>query len=66
MVPDKARYETANLICRNFSSLHICVVTMRSDTFLGYQDYFINPLTPELNPSAQRCRMRVFTGDFAS
>jgi hypothetical protein len=26
----------------------------------------INPLTPELNPSAQRCLTRYFTGDFAS
>jgi hypothetical protein len=26
----------------------------------------INPLTPELNPSAQRCLTRNFTGDFAS
>jgi hypothetical protein len=26
----------------------------------------INPLTPELNPSAQRCLMRFFTRDFAS
>jgi hypothetical protein len=25
-----------------------------------------NPLTPELNPSAQRCLMRFVTGDFAS
>jgi hypothetical protein len=24
----------------------------------------INPLTPELNPSAQRCLTRYFTGDF--
>jgi hypothetical protein len=24
----------------------------------------INPLTPELNPSAQRCLLRFFTGDF--
>jgi hypothetical protein len=24
----------------------------------------INPLTPELNPSAQRCLPRFFTGDF--
>jgi hypothetical protein len=24
----------------------------------------INPLTPELNPSAQRCLARFFTGDF--
>jgi hypothetical protein len=27
---------------------------------------YINPLTPELNPSAQRCLSRFFTGDFAS
>jgi hypothetical protein len=26
----------------------------------------INPLTPELNRSAQRCLTRFFTGDFAS
>jgi hypothetical protein len=26
----------------------------------------VNPLTPELNPSAQRCLKRFFTGDFAS
>jgi hypothetical protein len=26
----------------------------------------INPLTPELNPSAQRCLARIFTGDFAT
>jgi hypothetical protein len=26
----------------------------------------INPLTPEINPSAQRSLMRFFTGDFAS
>jgi hypothetical protein len=26
----------------------------------------INPLTPELNHSAQRCLTRLFTGDFAS
>jgi hypothetical protein len=26
----------------------------------------LNPLTPELNPSAQRCLTRFFTGDFSS
>jgi hypothetical protein len=25
-----------------------------------------NPITPELNPSAQRCLKKYFTGDFAS
>jgi hypothetical protein len=28
--------------------------------------YCVNPLTPELNPSAQRCLTRFFSGDFAS
>jgi hypothetical protein len=28
--------------------------------------FYINPLTPELNPSAQRCMTRFFNGDFAS
>jgi hypothetical protein len=28
--------------------------------------YNFNPLTPELNPSAQRCLTRFFTGNFAS
>jgi hypothetical protein len=28
--------------------------------------FALNPLTPELNPSAQRCLTRFFTGDFAS
>jgi hypothetical protein len=28
--------------------------------------YAFNPLTPELNPSAQRCLTRFLTGDFAS
>jgi hypothetical protein len=27
---------------------------------------YINPLTPELNPSAQRCLTKFFTGDFSS
>jgi hypothetical protein len=27
---------------------------------------WINPSTPELNPSAQRCLTRFFTGDFAT
>jgi hypothetical protein len=26
--------------------------------------FFLTPLTPELNPSAQRCLPRFFTGDF--
>jgi hypothetical protein len=31
--------------------------------FMQPRDH-INPLTPELNPSAQRCRTKFFTGDF--
>jgi hypothetical protein len=32
----------------------------------SYIGMLVNPLTPELNPSAQRCMTRSFTGDFAS
>jgi hypothetical protein len=32
----------------------------------GSLDHVVNPLTPELNPSAQRCLTRFFTGEFAS
>jgi hypothetical protein len=32
-----------------------------------WMKYFsLNPLTPELNPSAQHCLTRFFNGDFAS
>jgi hypothetical protein len=33
---------------------------------LDHEAGLINPSTPELNPSAQRCLARFFTGDFAS
>jgi hypothetical protein len=39
-----------------------------SETLSIFESYFefINLLTPELNPSAQRCLTRIFTRDFAS
>jgi hypothetical protein len=36
------------------------------DGSLNKNNKFIIPLTPELNPSAQRCLTKIFTGDFAS
>jgi hypothetical protein len=30
------------------------------------QQHHVNPLTPELNPTAQRCLTRIFIGDFDS
>jgi hypothetical protein len=33
---------------------------------VGMTPGLLDPLTPELNPSAQRCLMRFFTGDFAT
>jgi hypothetical protein len=36
---------------------HICMCCPR----VGY--FVINPLTPELNPSEQRCLPKYFTGD---
>jgi hypothetical protein len=32
--------------------------------FSGYEDSLFTPLTPELNPSAQRFLLKFFTGDF--
>jgi hypothetical protein len=34
--------------------------------FFKQKSTTVNPLTPELNRSAQRCLTRFFTGDFAS
>jgi hypothetical protein len=40
----------------------------RTDRNVGakYSLFVLNLLTPELNPSTQRCLTRFFTGDFAS
>jgi hypothetical protein len=51
-----------------------CVTAQKSAVFVYFTAevcnhlwiWLFNPLTPELNPSAQRCLMRFFTGDFAS
>jgi hypothetical protein len=63
-----------NLACTTFTGLpsHKLIIPIY---YLSYCKLFIsvyqyknpiNPLTPELNPSAQRCLTRLFTGDFAS
>jgi hypothetical protein len=40
---------------------------IKPDPTVSYSHcHLINHLTPELNPSAQRCLARFFTGDFAS
>jgi hypothetical protein len=38
----------------------------RTVKFCFEKDILINSLTPELNPSAQHCLTRFFTGDFVS
>jgi hypothetical protein len=40
-------------------------VEAQSATFYSVTKTTLNPLTPELNPSAHRCLTRFFTGDFA-
>jgi hypothetical protein len=40
----------------------LCYFEMSSKD--GFISHMINPLTPELNPSAQRCLPRFFIGDF--
>jgi hypothetical protein len=45
----------------------IFTITLTSHPGLCFVDPWIfNYLTPEINPSAQRCLKRFFTGDFAS
>jgi hypothetical protein len=41
-----------------FKDLALCLVD------IYWRVCMFNPLTPELNPSAQRCLPRFFTGDF--
>jgi hypothetical protein len=38
----------------------------RQETVWAKRYVSVHPLTPELNPSTQRCLTRFFTGDFAS
>jgi hypothetical protein len=40
------------------------LISLWRNVLLNYEA--INPLTPELNPSVQRCLTRIFTGAFAS
>jgi hypothetical protein len=53
-------------ICSSSLSMHTSPSTsVLCNVFRLYAILF-NPLKPELNPSAQRCLTRLFTGDFAS
>jgi hypothetical protein len=51
-----------------YLSLQIIITKLSDDqkNFFMFDPQFLNPLTPELNPSAQRRLKRFFTGDFAS
>jgi hypothetical protein len=56
-------------VCRKHSETEILVLfsSYRLDFNFPRADliHLINLLTPELNPSAQRCLTRFFIGDFA-
>jgi hypothetical protein len=45
---------------------YVCMKQMRKDATILAHYIVINPLTTELNPSAQRCLTRFFNGEFAS
>jgi hypothetical protein len=66
---------TTNPARPRVSSMHTKLDHTKIDTSLyqkvglssgKFHHFTINPLTPELNPSAQRCLTRFFTGNFAS
>jgi hypothetical protein len=67
-----SNYIIAILPLLSWSPYSICEVLAYCLTLGYYNDiphsfeFIINPLTLELNPSAQRCLTRFFTGDFAS
>jgi hypothetical protein len=76
-LPIYSRWESSNIAAIAFQlypmgSTHFTVYCImlyylsRKFCLLTETKCFINPLTPELNPSAQRCLTRFFTGDFAS
>jgi hypothetical protein len=48
------------------SGITYTILQQTTIIFYNLPPKFINPLTPELNPSAQRCLARYFTGDIAS
>jgi hypothetical protein len=51
---------------KNFRAVSLCVLKTVSARENSAQRPTVNPLTPELNPFAQRSLTRHFTGDFAS
>jgi hypothetical protein len=51
--------------CDEFAPVHAHQLK-RSIVVFVQAPNVLNPLTPELNPSAQRCLARFFTGNFAS
>jgi hypothetical protein len=50
-------------MCRR---LRLLTPFLKEAVFISTFTVLSNPLTPELNPSAQRCLTRFFTGDFTS
>jgi hypothetical protein len=63
------RGDTIQIYCIIFeiiSDREVKVKTTEQMLLNGRFTQVLNPLTPELNPSAQRCLTRFFTGDFAS
>jgi hypothetical protein len=73
MEAQRTRISAAQKLCQQY----VCEDDMIDDNFFLSIKYFprinafsiqlcVNPLTPELNPSAQGCMMRFFTGNFAS
>jgi hypothetical protein len=58
-VPSSGLTSTYLLLLKDNSLLMLGV-------FCSNFSVYVNPITPELNPSAQRCLTRFFSGDFAS
>jgi hypothetical protein len=57
--------EQCHIVSLESARFRFCKSAQEEHVLLVLKDY-LNPLTPELNPSAQRCLTSFFTGNFAS
>jgi hypothetical protein len=66
MVPKSTYKPLCLFVITELVICHLMTVHLKHKTITSRITKQINPLTPELNPSAQRCLTRYFAGFFAS
>jgi hypothetical protein len=61
---EQSIWKITRLLSMHFTLIPFYFLPLRPIRFPDHLT--VNPLTPELNPSAQRCLTKFFTGDFSS